>query len=286
MKLQIISDLHFDCLAKADRETIVEKIVNPEADYVVLAGDIAESPDLKDFLEKFKDTGKKAIYVPGNHDHYEKHVTAFPAWVKALFESYGHIPLLDNFTIIEDVVFIGGTLWTNISHPVQANSVKLGMLDFKRVRGIGTHWWQNSHINTAKYIEEALKFEHFKDLKKIVVTHHSPSFKACPEKFKLDGLNVAFHSHLDHLMHEEWSPDIWIHGHVHDFCDMVVGNTRLIRNPFGYVAYGEKDTGFQKDFLIDTSNPDSYLHTDQQPGAEAVVPDPFGLLAEVPDVQP
>lgn len=285
MKLQIISDLHFDCLKKEDQETVVERNVNPEADYVVLAGDIAESSDLRAFFEKFNKTGKKAIYVPGNHEHWHKHIDGFKLWIRDIVESNEHHILLDDFLIIDDIVFIGGTLWTDISHPIDASAVKMAMADFKYIRGMRQSWWQQEHVATIRYIEEALKFEQFKDLKKIVVTHHSPSFKTCPERFKFDGLNIAFHSDQDRILHEEWAPDLWIHGHVHDSCDMVVGKTRLIRNPFGYVAYGETDTGFRKEFLIDTNDPNSYLHPDQQSERKTNVQDPLGISSEISDVQ-
>ena len=29
-------------------------------------------------------------------------------------------------------------------------------------------------------------------------------------------------------------PKLWIHGHTHDRCDYVIGDTRVIANPFGY----------------------------------------------------
>lgn len=283
MKIQILSDFHYDCLPESCQETFVGKLISPEADYVVLAGDIAESTDLRKFMQKFNETGKKAIYVPGNHDHWHKDVNVFPDWVRGVFE--GHHVLMNDFVIIDDIVFIGATFWTDISHPVNANAVQMGMMDFRRIRSISTNWWQGQHLNSKRYIEEALKFEQFKDLKKIVVTHHSPSFRTCPERFKYDGLNVAFHSNQDELLHEDYAPDLWIHGHVHDFCDQVIGNTRCIRNPFGYVAYGEKDTGYKDPFIIDTNDPNSYLHPNQRARRMADVSDSSGLSAEVEDVQ-
>lgn len=285
MKIQLISDLHYDRLKKPDQEVIVGKIINPEADLVILAGDIAETEHLHAFFKKFNETGKRAIYVPGNHDHWGKHVTVIKPWLKDVVGSYGHTILLNDFVVIEDVVFIGGTLWTNISNPIDANAVQMWMRDFKYIRGMGKYWWHNEHLNTIRYIEEALKMESFKNLKKIVVTHHSPSFQACPERFKFDAANCAFHSNQDALLNSEWAPDIWMHGHVHDACDMVVGKTRLIRNPFGYVAYGEKDTGFKQEFLIDTNDPNSYMHPDQQSGRAEIVKDSEGLPSEVPSVQ-
>lgn len=285
MKIQIISDLHFDRMKIGIRDSIVETIVNPAADFIVLAGDIAEGGFMIQFLHELKKTRKKAIFVPGNHDYWNEHVNCYAEKTKELFSAYDNIALFNEYVIIEDVLFVGGTLWTDISHPIDANIVQMLMYDFRKVRGISTQWWLNQHLEAKHVIEETLKFPDFQNLKKIVVTHHSPSFKTCPQKYKFESSNCGYYSDLEQIMHEDWAPDIWIHGHVHEACDVVIGKTRIIRNPFGYVTYDAESTGFNKDFLIDTNDLNSYLHPDQFPGRTPVVEDPFGLLTEVPEVQ-
>ena len=37
----------------------------------------------------------------------------------------------------------------------------------------------------------------------------------------------------------------WIHGHTHDACDYMIGDTRVLCNPRGYIGH-ERDASFFK----------------------------------------
>ena len=67
----------------------------------------------------------------------------------------------------------------------------------------------------------------------VVVTHHAPSALSNPPQFAGSPISGAFYSNLDELI-EDTKPTLWIHGHVHDSCDYVIGETRVVCNPFGY----------------------------------------------------
>jgi len=47
-------------------------------------------------------------------------------------------------------------------------------------------------------------------------------------------MDAAFGSDLSALILDPGAPALWIHGHVHESRDYVVGGTRVVCNPHGY----------------------------------------------------
>jgi predicted MPP superfamily phosphohydrolase len=255
LKVQPISDLHLDCLEGEKWDGVLHSIINPEADVIVFAGDMCEYRNIRLLKRALADVHQRIIYVPGNHEYWGSN--NFKGLVKDLkteFSDMKNVSILnEDYRQIDGVIFIGGTLWTNLWNPINANIVQHYMADFRQCPGLTTDWTNMQHESMTKFIEECLRVDTFKELKKIVVTHHGPSFRAVAKEYRFSHANCGYFSALDHILESERSPDIWIHGHSHIAMDEKIGNTRVIRNPFGYQGYGEKDTGFNKEFLIDTS---------------------------------
>ncbi len=67
----------------------------------------------------------------------------------------------------------------------------------------------------------------------MVVTHHSPSAQSIPRQYENDILSASYASNLDNLV-RELEPDLWVHGHMHETCDYLIGKTRVVCNPRGY----------------------------------------------------
>jgi hypothetical protein len=63
------------------------------------------------------------------------------------------------------------------------------------------------------------------------VTHHGPHRNSVHPRYAGDLLNAAFVSNLTPLVEQA---DLWIHGHVHDSFDYIVGRCRVVANPRGY----------------------------------------------------
>src|SRR5690606_10859034 len=68
--------------------------------------------------------------------------------------------------------------------------------------------------------------------KTVVVTHHGPHPLSVHPRYAGNPLNAAFISDLGPLLDKT---DFWLHGHVHDSFDYLVGACRVIANPRGYV---------------------------------------------------
>ncbi len=244
MKIHICSDLHIEF-----HEYFIPEMEDEKNIVVILAGDIglAKKPDtyfdlIKDACGRFK----YVIMIMGNHEHYKGNfpMTYSKIWTETLdFENFD---LLEKDTIvIDNVAFICATLWTdmNKNNPVTMWSAQTLMNDYKCVRtGPDSEPWlkklrpldtMSDHMRAKEFIFPAIKEHKDAGRKVVVVTHHLPSFESIPEQYRGDDLNGAYTSELsdDILDHE---PDIWIHGHVHDNCNYMIGKTHVICNPRGY----------------------------------------------------
>lgn len=242
MKLQIVSDLH--------REVGIRdiKIVG---DILILAGDITSAiPDnvtkLKEWLTSLD---IPVLYVLGNHEYYRGDTNYTLNYFREAFMDTNVTILNDD--IVEypesDLVIIGSTLWTDI--PIsQATAVSWGMRDFQIIKNMNLTWWGAQFYRSKSYINYMLK-EHSNKKHKVVITHHSPSFKSIPERFKGDSLNGGFSSDLSDLMLDR-EPTLWVHGHTHDSFDYMIGNTRVVCNPYGYSGF-EVNREFKEDFIVE-----------------------------------
>lgn len=81
----------------------------------------------------------------------------------------------------------------------------------------------------------------------VVITHHAPSIKSIPEKFRNDILSSAYASNLEDFI-IEYKPNYWIHGHIHEPIEYKIGNTTVLCNPCGYI--NESFNGHDKNFTI------------------------------------
>ena len=79
--------------------------------------------------------------------------------------------------------------------------------------------------------------------KKIVVTHHVPSFELSSPDFMGSPINGAFTVELGNYIAYS-DIDYWIYGHSHRNIDGVIGNTKCLSNQLGYTFHGE-NTDFE-----------------------------------------
>ena len=78
------------------------------------------------------------------------------------------------------------------------------------------------------------------------VTHHAPSFRSQHPRFASSPITGGFCSNLESRI-QQWKPDLWIHGHVHDPMDYRIpwkiaapGETRILCNPWVYPHEGRE----------------------------------------------
>lgn len=231
MKLQIFSDIHLEF------EDYVPDV--SQADVVILAGDIWVGKKGVDWaLESFQ--SKPVIYVLGNHEYW-KH--AHPKLIHDLQErtKNTNVHVLEkDFVTINGVNFFGATMWTdyNLYDDKQAAILVCWQMlnDYKRIRtspNFGKFSPSDSvriHNETIIWLTNELKNR--KNEKNIVITHHAPNARSLQSENTKDILNAAYASHLDAFI-QEFTPALWVHGHVHKSNDYMIGSTRVISNAKG-----------------------------------------------------
>ena len=267
MKIKVVSDLHL--------EFGDINIENAEgADVLILSGDICLAEELYDFPEekyllsddmrkqsdsyrrqsayRYREFFKRVttcfpnvIYVAGNHEFYHG------KWVKSLTvlreesKKYPNMHFLEMDSVkIGDVTFLGGTLWTDMNKgdPLTLHAVADMMNDFSIIRNDEAGFTKLKPANTMvrhrkliEYIRAVIEGKF--DEKFVVVTHHAPCRLSIADHYKNDYImNGAYASDLSEFILDHPQIKLWTHGHMHNPSDYILGETRVVCNPRGYVG--------------------------------------------------
>ena len=283
MKIKLVSDLHLefsDILIKNDEG----------CDVLILSGDIMVAQDLHDHMEllsagwggpdlaglgrrqlaaqRYRDFLKRCsfqfphvIYVMGNHEFYNGKFYASINYMREEIAKYPNIYMLEQDTkIIDDVVFVGGTLWTDMNKrdPLTMHAIEGMMNDFRIIRNDKRNYATMSaqdvairHDKTLGYIKLIVN-EH-KDKKCVVVGHHSPSFQSVHPMYAHETLmNGGYHSDLSEFILDHPQIKLWTHGHTHHPFDYTIGETRIVCNPRGYENDGySEETGWNPNIVLE-----------------------------------
>ena len=87
----------------------------------------------------------------------------------------------------------------------------------------------------------------------VIITHHAPSPRSIHPRFDGALLNACFVSNAEHLL-AAGSADLWVHGHTHDSVDYLLGSTRVVCNPRGYMRNGVAENPcFDVDLLVEVA---------------------------------
>lgn len=234
MKIQIASDLHLEFVhSRFPTEVLVRP--NPDADVLVLAGDIGK---VEAVISAFKDWPVPVLYVLGNHEFYDRTLEDVHDMAVRLSAGTSVTVLERGGVVFGDTRILGTTLWTDYKldgDQLRAqSSAGRNMSDHFCIRArdgrmFGTGHALGEHLNSRSWLEKELAkpFEG----KTVVVSHHGPHRNSVHPRFAGNSLNPAFVSNLSDLMPKV---DLWLHGHVHDNFDYTVGRCRVVTNPRGY----------------------------------------------------
>lgn len=245
LKIALYSDLHTEFDNRGPW-------IPPEldADVIVFAGDnVTSTGRLHEFamaVENRQQRASRIIYVCGNHEFYGSKMRFGDRGYEKFRASIADLPrsqLLEKEALeILGVRIIGATMWTAVPKDLDSTfndyrCIRMDKPPYMKLRpGDVLHW----HQATVAYLEEALA----SDVPTIVTTHHPPSRvglaveKGDPWAADLDELIVAR------------KPLAWLHGHVHQSHDNVVGKTRIVSNPRGYFP-DDLNPEFEPEFVID-----------------------------------
>lgn len=234
----------------------------PEQDdtILLLPGDLGEvcRSSYREHVQILSDKYREVLLVPGNHEYYKGNIHRTHDRLKELDDSIENFHFLqDNYRTFDDVMIIGSTLWTDFdgSNPLTRYLAAIEMNDYKHIRHgpVGVPWQRKLkpedveliHYKSKNYIKNSVDTARgtCDNLKVLVMTHHSPSFQSVPEMYIGDKLNGCFCSFMDYYI-GELNPLVWVHGHIHQSSDYMIGDTRVICNPRGYGQRASENRNF------------------------------------------
>jgi len=241
LKIQILSDLHFEFHADAGK-SFLDKLDPSGVDVLVFAGDLTLADRLDKPLTRLCGMYPSVVYVAGNHEYYNSE----PKRVhEVLFKLSQKLPnlhwLQEKICEINGVKFAGTTLW----FPDHAdNKVYSHMLnDFSLIRNF-TPWVYETHAAARKCLVKAMQ-----DKVDVILTHHIPHYAYVNRDYHGSTLNRFFVGDVKDLMVEGNLPKLWVYGHTHTFEDGTDRGMRVICNPFGYPHELQKK--FQQKLVVD-----------------------------------
>ena len=277
MKIAVCSDLHLEFGPISLENT-------DNAEILILSGDICVAKDLREkdsyIIKGENDKSNKihkffqeccarfpsVIYIAGNHEHYHGDFAKSIGSIRDRLGYLVNLHVLDKESVfINNVLFIGGTLWTDMNKEdgITLYHMKTMMNDFMCVNnGNRTTYYRdedgNSHSRVARFTPDDAVEDHKKmleyvkimvegkhDQKFVVVGHHSPSKASThPRYAKEQIMNGGYSSDLSEFILNHPQIKLWTHGHTHEEFDYMIGSTRIICNPRGYINYEDRADKF------------------------------------------
>jgi predicted phosphodiesterase len=243
MKIRLLSDLHTEFRLPYKTHAMSEY---RGEDVLVLAGDIASgASNTQDVIKHFLDQGfPKVIYVPGNHEYYGTNIQDFDDKMLSFAETTRNVHFLRPGTVtVNDVMFTGGTLWTNFAdNPISQSMCGRGINDFRQIKNFSTRQAYDLYYKHVDHIKQS--YETRGDRKVVVVTHFLPARECIAPRFRgPDLINDYFANNLGEYI-STMSDTTWLFGHTHDATDIVLGDTRVVANPHGYYNALNDGVGF------------------------------------------
>ena len=228
---EVISDTHLNMWKYTDEQ--ISAIFPGTTPTLILAGDIGDPDDasLHKALQIACKKYKKVIYVPGNHEFYnrvqgsKKTPASVLSWFQQLDDQWSNFHFFYRRTeVIDGVRIIGATAWST--------SQKMTL-------------WSNTISEEGKkdvdYIQQELSRSKEPTL---VVSHYPSTLRVLQDGFKDKITQFDYAQDLERL----YVPplDTWIFGHVHQKHDFMLpysslqgnGKVRILCNPYGYPSEG------------------------------------------------
>jgi Icc-related predicted phosphoesterase len=275
MKINLVSDMHLN----------FHDIEMPGGDVLIMAGDIMEAGHLRKadnakrdvfladryrrFIREELSKYRHVIYVMGNHEHYNN--SFHDTYDRLSKELPSNVHFLEKDSVkIDDVWFYGGTFWTDMNKgdPVSLHQIKYNMSDFRVINfgnGVKVKTAYGGEYYTSRFTPEYAKSvfhetveslktflaQHVDD-KVVVVSHHAPTELSIDPAYKDEyHMNGAYHSRLGDFILDHPQIKTWVHGHMHNFTDYMIGDTRVIANPRGYKGYEAIADTFDPNFSFE-----------------------------------
>ncbi len=114
--------------------------------------------------------------------------------------------------------------------------VEIGMKHVEEVAKFSPYDAVEEHKKMVGYIKTVI--DNNPTHKYVVVGHHAPSKASTHPRYKDEQMmNGGYSSNLDEFILDHSQIKLWTHGHTHELFDYMIGSTRVVCNPRGYVYY-------------------------------------------------
>ncbi|MCY0915952.1 metallophosphoesterase family protein [Massilia antarctica] len=261
MRLLILSDLHHE-LWRDDAPGIDPALCRPDA--VILAGDIDTGAKAVAWAARTF-AGLPVLYVHGNHEGYGHNLDSVQGELREASAAAGNVHFLScDEKIIGNVRFLGATLWTDFrlfgddDRQAAMREAEAVMNDYKRIRLAQKNYRKLRAADTAQFHAVQTSWLRTRLAEPfagptVVVTHMAPSMRSVPGEYLQSRFSAAYASRLDELVGQA---DLWVHGHMHDPVDYMVGKCRVVSNPCGYKtrAGGTENAHFDPHFIVEIAD--------------------------------
>jgi Icc-related predicted phosphoesterase len=257
VKIALASDIHLEFGP-------IELANDQGADVLILAGDICQAVDapndtlvgrvVQTFFRQVSDRFPQVVYIMGNHEHYQGDFARSRERLQRMLDQQAcdNVHLLEKDVVtIQDVTFVGGTLWTDFNREDSLCMWHAGqsMNDYRVCRnsgrGISGGGYASrlqpedtlaEHRAMLEYIRQVTEGQ--TDRRFVAVVHHAPSSLSVAECYKGDLLmNGNFYTDLAEFILDRPQIRLWTHGHMHNNSDYQIGTTRVVCNPRGYIGH-------------------------------------------------
>ncbi len=247
MFIRIFSDIHLENGGKFS----IDSLDTDKETVLLLAGDIMSIKRnrmhewflCQDLFDRFKHT----LIIPGNHEYYDGSIITIDSKMEEYFSKYTGVTFLQQKTkTIDDVNFIGATLWTdfNNGNPMDKWNASYYMNDYRLIRDgdskdpykrrLTADRIEIFHKKHLKFIKDSLYL--FQGQKNVVMTHHAPSINSIHPYYRQNSkTNRAYYSDLDEIFYE-YDICLFAHGHTHTAVSYEIYKTKIVCNPIGYVG--------------------------------------------------
>jgi Icc-related predicted phosphoesterase len=237
---------------------------------LILSGDICVARELpfsdsykgerfRNFFDRCAKEFPNVIMIAGNHESYHGDIKYTNEILKNAVDHLPNFHVLEKETfVLNDVTFIGGTLWTDMNNQDRHTLYEVDryMNDFRIIKNSnssvsfkdedGNFHTRPSKFSTSDAVQEHLAMldciksvvDGKPDDKFVVVGHHAPSKTSTHPRYADDTvINGGYSSNLDSFIIVRPQIKLWTHGHTHEEFDYVIGDTRIVCNPRGYVHH-------------------------------------------------
>jgi predicted phosphohydrolase len=281
LEVRLFSDIHLEF-----EHTF--RIPNLKKNQVVLlAGDIGRqgrtsgslNKELEAFLLDTLSSGAIVLFVTGNHEYYGSRIDKLNKLLKEFQSNNENFYFLDDESIlINEIEFIGGTLWTDFNNQNSLTFLEIGgdkkflgktantTKDYQKIRKKGSLYGKVNYSNlmtkdtyllhkqTLRYIKSRIGESHTQ----FVMTHFAPSELFLDKKrwsgeqtngYDYNISKYAYYSELESIAEEF---DYWASGHTHKYVDESKNGVRYLSHPRGYIGEGKEHevSEFNPNYLI------------------------------------